>query len=306
MRHPGFVPAALVSVLVLLFLTEGRAHAQFQSEAFNQKYTQVDSTASPDTSSKLINFKEIFGGLAHKRTMRIGSMFGTSVLLPGTAQIYNEQYWKLPIFYGGMAAGITGGCVMLSQYRQTGNSGQQLAGTLCFAGAGIFYYASLMDGVVCYRSDRKPLAGRATIYSILCPGLGQAYNGEYWKIPIYVGGLATAAHFYASNRTNYIRYRDIYREVSQPGYSGNSPVNATQAKYYRDAFRRYKDYSMLAIGIVYLLQIIDANVFCYMNDFEVSQDISMHIAPSVTLPEGNSYAFSGGQPAVGATLGIRF
>lgn len=296
----------MLFVTVLLFMTEGRADAQFQSEAFNQKYTQVDSTASPDTSNKIINFKEIFGGLAHKRTMRIGSMFGTSMLLPGTAQIYNEQYWKLPIFYGGMAAGITGGCVMLSQYRQTGNSGQQLASTLCFAGAGIFYYASMMDGVVCYKSDRKPLAGRATIYSILCPGLGQAYNGEYWKIPIYVGGLATAAHFYASNRINYIRYRDIYREVSQPGYSGDSPINATQAKYNRDAFRRYRDYSMLAIGIVYLLQIIDANVFCYMNDFEVSQDISMHIAPSITLPEGNSYAFTTVQPAVGATFGIRF
>ena len=78
--------------------------AQFRNEAFNQKYTQVDSTAGADTSSKLINFKEIFGGLAHKRSMRIGTMFGTSIFIPGASQIYNEQYWKLPIYYGGRSA----------------------------------------------------------------------------------------------------------------------------------------------------------------------------------------------------------
>ncbi len=302
MNHRHSV-TVLFCILCFLFMWRPGAHAQFRNEAFNQKYTQVDSTAGADTSSKLINFKEIFGGLAHKRSMRIGTMFSTSIFIPGASQIYNEQYWKLPIYYGGIAAGLTAGTVMHFQYQKSGIQGHKLASTLSFVGAGIFYYASLMDGAISYKSDRKHLAGRAAIYSILCPGLGQAYNGEYWKIPIYVGGMATAAHFYYTNLLNYNRFRDIYREVSEPGYTGGSPVNATQAKYYRDQYRRLKDYSMLAFFAVYLLQIIDANVFSYMTDFDVSKDVSMHISPSLTLPEGNAYAF---QPALGATFGLRF
>ncbi len=302
MRQLRYLLPALAA-MILLLCTQENCHAQFAKEAFSQKYNP-DSTQVQDTTNKLLNFKEIFGGLAHKRSMRIGTMFGTSIFIPGAAQIYLKEYWKLPIYYSGMAAGITGGCIMHFRAQETGNPQHRLASTLSFAGAGIFYYASLMDGNISYKSERKPLAGRATIYSILCPGLGQAYNGEYWKIPIYVGGLGVAIHFYSTNQINYNRFRDIYREVSQPGYTGGSPVNATQAKYYRDLYRRYKDYSLLAVGIVYLLQIIDANVFCYMNDFDVSKDVSMKITPSVTLPEGNAYAYN--QPAVGATLGIRF
>ena len=160
---------------MLSLLASQRVRAQFREEAFTQSYNdKADSLATADTTDKLINFQEIFGGLAHKRPMRIGSMFGTSLFLPGTAQIYNEQYWKLPIFYGGMAAGITGGIIFNNRYKTSGLQSDNTAATLCFVGAGIMYYASLFDGVMSYKTERKPHPGRATIYSILCPGLGQA------------------------------------------------------------------------------------------------------------------------------------
>lgn len=277
--------------------------AQFREEAFTQTYNDhVDSLAVSDTTDKLVNFQEIFGGLAHKRTMRIGSMFGTSVILPGTAQIYNRQYWKLPIVYGGIGAGVACGVIYNQKYKASGLESDKNAMIWSFVGAGVAYYASLMDGAISYKSDRKPLPGRATVYSILCPGLGQAYNGEYWKIPIYVGGLAASAHFLVTNQKNYIRFRDIYRESAEEGYSG--PVSGEQAKYYRNLYRRYRDYSIVAIAAVYLLQIIDANVFCYMNDFEVSGDVSMNVAPAVIMPEGNAYAMN--RPAPGLSIGLRF
>lgn len=289
--------------LVFLFMAERPSFAQFQKEAFSQTYG-ADSTAVRDTSRKILNFKEIFGGLAGKRDMRIGTMFGTSLVIPGASQIYNKEYWKLPIFYGGIAAGIGGGVAMHFRNQQTGNPGDRLASTLCFAGAGVFYYASLMDGAINYKSDRKPHPGRATVYSILCPGLGQAYNGEYWKIPIYLGGILTAGHLYFENRTNYIRFRDIYREVSQPGYQGDCPINSTQAKTYRDLYRRYRDFSLVGLIAVYLLQVIDANVFANMQNFEVNDNLSMSVTPSVTMPDNNNFAMQ--QPAIGASFGLRF
>lgn len=298
-----------ISFIIGFFLLGGTPlHAQFKEKEFSQTYNdKVDSLATKDSTDKLVNFQEIFGGLAHKRTMRIGTMFGTSILLPGASQIYNQQYWKLPIIYtgivGGLAAGITCGQV----YNNTGDEIYKTASTWTYVAAGVFYYASLMDGAICYKSDRKPLPGRATIYSILLPGLGQAYNGEYWKIPIYVGGIVGSLHFFSTNNTNYKRYRDIYREASQEGYSG--PISATQAKYYRDEYRRYRDYSLVALAAFYLLQIIDANVFCYMNNFEVSDNVTASMAPSIILPEKSAYAIASPNkiaPAAGVSLALKF
>lgn len=296
---------SIICVLVALLFAAfpKKAAAQFKEQAFTQTYNdQADSLAMADSTDKLINFKEIFGGLAHKRTMRIGSMFGTSLFIPGASQIYNEQYWKLPIFYSGMVGGATTGTIYYFKFKQTGNEQFKAISTWSFVGTGLFYYASLMDGVISYKSDRKPHPGRATIYSILCPGLGQAYNGEYWKIPIYVGGIGVAYYFYRTNNTNYIRFRNIYREASGEGYKG--PISADQAKYYRDTYRRYRDYSTVAMGLVYLLQIIDANVFCYMRSFDVSEDVAIEMGPTVIMPE--TYAFNPTGPAPGFSFGIRF
>lgn len=298
---------ALVAAVLLYAGTAPASYAQFRGEAFTQNYNEPSDTLNKnDTTDKLINFKEVFGGLAHKRSMRIGTMFGTSLFIPGASQIYNKEYWKLPIFYTGMAGGLAGGITCHFKYQNTGNPAFKTASIWSFVGAGVFYYASLMDGCVSYKADRKPYAGRATVYSILCPGLGQAYNGEYWKIPIYVGGIAGSVYFYTKNRKQYIRFRDIYREAVEPGYKG--PVTAEQAKYFRDEYRRYRDYSVVAIAAFYLLQIIDANVFSYMNDFDVSDNVQAHITPAVIMPDEHVYASlpQNAKPAAGLSFALKF
>ena len=62
---------------------------------------------------------------------------------------------------------------------------------------------------------------------------------------------------------------------------------------------------------MYVLQIIDANVFAFMYDFEVSDDLSMSVEPAVIAPD-NAYAmrtpsnsYTGGN-AVGMKIGFRF
>ena len=63
-----------------------------------------------------------------------------------------------------------------------------------------------------------------------------------------------------------------------------------------------RDYSILAVAVSYLLQVIDANVFAYMQDFEVNDEISMKVSPSV-IPMGD-YALT--PPAVGMSIGLKF
>ena len=284
----------LVTLLFVLFAAG--ASAQFRSEAFQQSYND-DKATSKDSTDVLFSFKDYFAGLSHKNEIKIGTMFAGSLLCIGGEQIYNRQYWKLPIVYSAILAPLGTGIYLNTQGRHEGAK-------YCFIGAGLGYWATLMDGVASYKSDTYPLPGRATLYSLLLPGLGQAYNGEYWKIPIYIGGMGAAYYFYNTNNINYQRYRRIYKEASNKDVPYTGPITSEQALYYRDVFRRYRDYSVLAIALVYLLQVIDANVFSYMHDFEIVDDMAFEVKPAVIMPD-MQLAFNPA-PAFGVSVGFRF
>jgi len=319
----------LTSVVGLIGFTT-LSYAQFKEEAFTQTYNDhADTTARADTADKLFSFKEYIGGLAHKNTMKIGTMFAGSVVLPGTAQIYNKDYWKLPIIYGGIGGFAGTGGYYLHKYTKSKKAyaewetnkiayetetGQiypyetpvidyraKTTGTWLMVGAGLMYWGSLMDGVVCYESDRHPHPGRATLYSALLPGLGQIYNGELYKVPIYWGGMIVAVHCLMNNNRNYVRFKRIHNEATNPDIEYTQSISAETAKWYRDVYRRYRDYSIVATAAVYLLQVIDANVFAYMHDFEVTDDISMKLEPAV-IPPNNQYA----QHTYGVRVGLTF
>lgn len=332
-RITKYILAGIVGLLCFANLS----HAQFREDIYAQDPNVNQTTTSKkDTTDRLFSFKEYFGGLGHKNTIKIGTMFAGSLVLPGTAQIYNKDYWKLPIVYGGIGSLAGTGGYYLHKYTKSKKAYEQwetdkityetefgtqypyempvidlqakTKGTWLMVGAGLMYWGSLLDGVVCYEADKFPHPGRATLYSVLLPGLGQVYNGELYKVPIYWGGLLVSVHFLTTNNTNYRRFKSIHNEVT----SGNSssPISAETAKWYRDVYRRYRDYSIVATALVYFLQVIDANVFAYMHDFEVSDDISMKIEPTVIAPD-NAYALhsgnqSLGQNAVGLKIGLKF
>ena len=329
----------IFALLICLAGFSVNSSAQFKEKAFSQTYNEKsDSTAIADTAAKLFSFKDWAGGMSHKHTIKIGTMFAGSVIMPGTAQYYNKDYWKMPVFYAGMGAFAgTGGYYMHKYVRtkkaydiyQTDKEAFELKygnieypfdppvldldskkkGTWLLIGAGLFYWGSLLDGVICYESEKEPNPGRAAIYSALLPGLGQIYNGEYFKVPIYWGCLLGATHFLMLNNTNYQRFKRIHNEASSG--MGNSPISAETAKWYRDVYRRYRDYSIVATALFYFLQVLDANVFAFMHDFEVNDDISMKLEPTV-IPPDNAYAIhttpgaASGQSAFGMRLGFTF
>ena len=297
----------LIIVAILVLACPG-TRAQFKRDAFTQNYSDLkDTTARKDSIDKMFSFKEFFRGVSHKQELLPGTLFAGSMLFIGSQQIYHKDYWKLPIIYGGLGATVGLGIHYRRNFNETGNEHDRNLSTAMFIGAGAIYWATLMDGVIRYPSGgRHPHPGKATLYSILLPGLGQAYNGEYWKIPIYWGGLVASFHYYNLNNTNYLRYKRIYNEATDPESTTKPPISADAALYYRDVFRRWRDYSIVAILGVYLLQIIDANVFAYMQDFDVSDDISMRIEPAVLPLNYASHFTVPSSPAVGMRIGIKF
>ena len=327
-------------IFAFLFCLVGfsiNSSAQFREEAFKQSYNNAsDSTAVTDTAAKLFSFKDWAAGMSHKQTIKVGTMFLGSVVMPGTAQYYNKDYWKMPIFYAGMGAFAGTGGYYMNKYVKTKKAYDKFQadkeafelnfgkleypfyapeldleskrkGTWLLIGAGLFYWGSLLDGIICYESESEPNAGRAALYSALLPGLGQIYNGEYFKVPLYWGCLLGSTHFLMNNNTNYKRFKRIHNEASME--NNTSPINAETAKWYRDVYRRYRDYAVVATALFYMLQILDANVFAYMHDFEVNDDISLNFEPAI-IPPDNAYASSTtnnyGNNAFGFKLGLTF
>lgn len=325
MRH---IPGYILAVAICISAFSAEAWGQFKEDPYTQSYNDPnDTTSTRDTTDKMFTFKELFGGVAHKQDLRIGVMFGGSIFMPGISQIYNRDYWKLPVIYGGIGACAGFGGYYLNKYNTSKKAyetafadnpnttlsidyGAKRTGTMLLVGAGLIYWGSLMDGVICYKRDTHPHPGRATIYSILLPGLGQAYNGEYWKIPIYYGCLIGSVHFLYTNNVNYQRFKRIHNEATNPDIEYTGPITGETAKWYRDVYRRYRDYSIVATALFYLLQIIDANVFAYMHDFEVNDNITMKLEPAVLAPD-NAYTYTNTNPyfgnnAIGLRIGFKF
>ncbi|HVB03267.1 MAG TPA: DUF5683 domain-containing protein [Chitinophagaceae bacterium] len=129
---------------------------------------------------------------------------------------------------------------------------------------------------------------KAALFSAVLPGLGQAYNHKYWKIPVAYAGLATATGFFVFNYKQYLIYRDAYR-LSYSGQLSSDPAinnalslySQSDLKIIRDGYRQYVDYSALAFIGVYFINILDAIVDAHMYYFNVSDDISVHLLPSI-------------------------
>ncbi|MEO8711805.1 MAG: DUF5683 domain-containing protein [Parafilimonas sp.] len=137
-------------------------------------------------------------------------------------------------------------------------------------------------------SVKKHDPHKATIHSAIIPGWGQAYNREYWKIPIVYGALAVPGSLFIYNNNWYQRTKDAYNILVNGGdsskiYPDLKGVSAESLQYYRNAFRKNRDYSVLFFLLVWGLNVVDATVFGQLKDFDVSNDLSMHIQPDFNI-----------------------
>jgi Family of unknown function (DUF5683) len=175
----------------------------------------------------------------------------------------------------------------------------------------------------------KIIPRKATFRSLMLPGLGQAYNRQYYKIPFIYAGFGAVGYFF-------VRYRGLanqaetgYRQLlygqitvqeqsinSVPGVPASithtvvipaqygkveevvigSGVfrSSTQAKAAYDFYRRYRDMNIILAVVIYAVNAVEANVAAHLKTFDLSDDISMRVEPTV-LP----------MPGTGLVPGIR-
>lgn len=162
----------------------------------------------------------------------------------------------------------------------------------------------------------NPSPTRAVWLSALFPGLGQIYNRRYWKLPIVVGGFMGLGYGTAWNNNQLRDYTQGYRDVMDNDPATNSYMNffpsttseesldktwlSATLKSRRDYYRRNRDICIICMAALYLLCMLDAYVDATLIHFDISDNLSLDVSPTVVAdknpvsagPTNNSFGLN--------------
>jgi hypothetical protein len=153
------------------------------------------------------------------------------------------------------------------------------------------------DSVEAYDANRP---AKAAFYSAVIPGLGQAYNKQYWKVPLALAAVGLPIYAYTINDKEYNRLRDAFRIRLAGGTDdefsnedGTPIISIEGLERAQRTSQRNKELSILITAALYVLQIIDANVDGHLSQFSVDRNLSfLPYMDYNTLAIGNSYGFN--------------
>lgn len=206
----------------------------------------------------------------------------------------------------------------------------------------IFLLAGLLSPLAVAQQDADTTAKslvlhsprKAALYSAVIPGMGQAYNKKYWKIPIVYAGFGAMGYFIHFNSSHFTQYKqslidfndddpssnsylDLLGSGIDPGYFdpslGSPNYSSSNEDWFRkqlesgmDYYKRYRDLSVILTFAWYALNIIDATVDGYLYTYDMSEDLSFYIDHQFySVPAGVKY-----MPApltgMGIKLGLSF
>jgi hypothetical protein len=141
---------------------------------------------------------------------------------------------------------------------------------------------TVSDTVQPFEKAKKSPA-KASLYSAILPGLGQTYNGNYWKVPIIYSAFAGIYFLAEENNYKYQEFKEAYKNISL-----GLPVDEKFADYDKDALEKNKDYykrnrdlNYIMGALFYLLNILDANVDANLMDYDINPDLSLKVKPEV-------------------------
>ena len=271
-------------------------------------------------------------------SMSLSKVCWLSTVLPGYGQIYNKQYWKLPLLYGlvgtsialyahenktykplknaynaytNMSVDRTPELNALQSKMIRSNTRRQI-----YLGAAIASYLYFIgDAAVNYKTNDVSHVKKATTLACLFPGAGQIYNKSYWKVPFVVGGFASMVYCIDWNNRGYKRFKKAYGLIADyEAHPENYPdgpkdefrgrYSATFVRDLRNNYRRNRDLCIIITGALYVLQIIDAHVDAHLKDYDISDDLSMSIEPMVDYPYIPSQG--GNRTVFGFNLNVNF
>ncbi len=127
---------------------------------------------------------------------------------------------------------------------------------------------------------------KALLYAAVLPGLGQVYNKKYWKLPLVYGGLGAtvyAINFYQDGYRLYRRelFYNLDNNLAQDTQvNPNTGFTTSQLRTIVDRYRRERDFMIIIMMGVYILQMVDAHVDSHLKEFDLNPNLQVRIEPA--------------------------
>ncbi len=132
----------------------------------------------------------------------------------------------------------------------------------------------------------KHSPSKATIMSLVVPGLGQAYNKKYWKIPLVYAIIGTPLYFALEQRKQFNEFKQAYlaRVDDDPLtldlkyqniYTNDNLLSLI------DFHRANRDLLFVLTGVAYVINVVDAAVDAHLFYFEVNDDLAAELKPNL-------------------------
>ena len=164
----------------------------------------------------------------------------------------------------------------------------------------------------------RPNPKRAMWLAIVLPGAGQIYNRKYWKLPIFYGGFVGCLYALSWNGQMYHDYSQAYVDLmdndpTTQSYNdflhlGTTIDESNKAHYQeifrkrKDRYRKWRDLSVFALIGVYALSVIDAYVDASLSEFDISDDLSLRVAPTIINDQSSRNPVKSSAIGVGCSL----
>jgi hypothetical protein len=131
--------------------------------------------------------------------------------------------------------------------------------------------------------------GKAAVFSAVLPGLGQAYNKAYWKIPIIYATGAVLGYFIIDNNNKYqdfskavvLRKEEADKYVNHHVYGVQKPNGTAQLHYSKDVYRRNRDLAIILSVLAYGMNITEAYVHGHLKKFDVNDNLGLRLQPEI-------------------------
>jgi hypothetical protein len=168
--------------------------------------------------------------------------------------------------------------------------------TFCFA-------ANAQQTAQAFKSDTVEIASyaarydpkKAALYAAVLPGLGQIYNKKYWKLPLVYGGFIGFGYGISFYQKGYTKYKsELFDILETDAPLSTSGYTEDQLRSIVDKYRRERDFFMILMAGMYLLQIIDAHVDAHLKEFDLNPNLHVRVQPTMETDRlmGRSTGFS--------------
>jgi len=165
---------------------------------------------------------------------------------------------------------------------------------------------NVKESIIINSNYFNPLSpSKAAFYSAILPGLGQMYNGKYWKAPVVWGAMGTSIYFYLDNNNEYNRYRTAFK-LRQAGLrdeftniDGSTLISRNGLISAQKTLKSNRDLSLLTTLVFYVLQIVEASVNAHLLQFNTNDNLSF--SPTI-ISNSNRYEV----PKVGLKFKLSF